>query len=92
MSFRLSKKVTLEAGDQVRVSGGPFYITEAGKKISMGEKGIGRFEKSADNGEALWIRFPSCGARFVYIGPEKVSKATGIIYKAHSIVKLRKQN
>lgn len=90
MSFRLGPKTVLEKGDRIRVSGGPYFITETGEKIHMGEKGIGRFVEATSNGEALWVRFSSFGERYVYIGPEKVSENTGMVYKAHKIVKIRK--
>jgi hypothetical protein len=92
MSFKLSPKVTLEKGDQVRVSGGPYYVTQDGDKLNMGEKGVGKFMEASANGEAIWVLFPQYGApRFVYIGPEKVSDLTGMIYKAHKVRKLRKK-
>lgn len=91
MSFRLSQKVVLEKGDRIRVSGGPYYITETGEKIHMGERGLGYFVSATANGEALWVRFHGYGERFVYIGPDKVSGNTGLIYEAHKIVKLRKE-
>ena len=91
MSFRLSKKVSLTQGDRVRVSGGPYFLTQSGVKISMGERGVGVFERAEENGEGIYVRFDRTHApRFVYIGPERVSKSTGTTLRSHKIVKLRK--
>ena len=93
MPFRLSPKVTLNEGDKVRVSGGPYYVTKDGKKISMGDHGLGTFVGVADEkGTAIYVKFGTgySAARFIYIGPEYVSDVTGTIMKPHKIVKLRK--
>ena len=91
MVFRLSKKVSLEEGDRIRVSGGPYYLSQSGRKIGMGESGIGTFFKAAENGEAIYVKFDrkSSSACFVYIGPERFSEATGVTLKPHKVVKLR---
>ena len=91
MPFRLSKKVTLNEGDKVRVSGGPYYLAQSGKKIGMGEHGLGTFVSVVDEkGTAIYVKFGSGAARFVYIGPEYISDVTGTIMKPHKIVKVRK--
>lgn len=93
MSFRLSKKVTLEPGDKIKVSGGPYYLAKSGNKIGMGEKGVGTFVSAEENGEAIYVKFGRgiySTVRFVYIGPEHVSEATGTIMRPHKITKLRK--
>jgi len=92
MSFRLSKKVSLEKGDRIRVSGGPYFLTQAGTKINMGERGVGTFVGSEENGEAIYVKFDRTSApRFVYIGPERLSESTGTTLRPHKIVKLRKK-
>lgn len=92
MPFRLSKKVTLNEGDKVRVSSGPYYLTQSGKKIGMGEKGVGKFMGVVDEkGDAIYVQFGNGGAtRYVYIGPEYISEVTGTTMRPHKIVKLRK--
>lgn len=94
MTFRLSKKVVLEEGDKVRVSGGPYYLSQSGRKIGMGESGTGIFASAEENGEAIYVRFDrkSSTARFVYIGPERFSESTGVTLRPHRIVKLRKKH
>jgi hypothetical protein len=90
MPFRLSKKVTLNEGDRVRISGGPYYVTKDGKKISMGEKGEGVFTSATADGKGIYVRFPKYGSpRYVYIGPQGVSEETGTILRPHKVVKLR---
>jgi len=92
MSFRLSKKVSLEEGDKIRVSGGPYFLAQSGKKISMGEHGVGTFAGAEENGEAIYVKFDRMSApRFVYIGPERLSESTGTTLRPHKIVKLRKK-
>lgn len=91
MPFRLSPKVTLNEGDKVRVSSGPYYVTKDGKHIGMGEHGLGIFVREVDEkGTALYIKFGTGVARFVYIGPEYTSDVTGTIMRPHKIVKVRK--
>ena len=91
MTFRLSKKVELKEGDKIRVSGGPYYQSASGGKISLGQKGIGKFISASEDGSALYVVFqgdPS--VRYVYIGPEKISPLTGTIMRPHKISKIRK--
>ena len=92
MSFRLSQKVTLEVGDKVRISGGPYYLAKSGNKISMGEKGVGTFWSAQADGHAIYVKFGGVlgSIRFVYIGPEHMSQSTGTVMRPHKITKLRK--
>lgn len=92
MSFRLSKKVTLEPGDKIRVSAGPYYLAKSGNKIGMGEKGRGIFVSAEEDGTAIYVKFGGglSSARYVYIGPEHISEATGTVMRPHKITKLRK--
>lgn len=91
MSFKISPKVTLEEGDKIRVSGGPYYLTKSGAKINLGERGIGKFNYATPDGNAIYVTFPKEPAsKYVYIGPEKVSPLTGTIMKPHKITKIRR--
>lgn len=91
MVFRLSTKVTLEKGDKIRVSGGPYYLTSSGVKVNLGEKGIGKFISGSEDGTAIYVSFSGdSNARYVYIGPEKISEITGTVLKPHKISKIRK--
>jgi len=92
MPFKLSPKVTLNEGDQIRVSGGPYYLTKDGRKISMGEHGVGTFVGADPKGDAIYVQFTKYSTtRYVYIGPEGVSETTGTILRPHKIVKVRKK-
>ena len=92
MGFRLSHKVVLEKGDKIRVSGGPYYPSKSGKKISMGEHGVGEFLSADEKGNAIYVKFGNNSApKFVYIGPEGVSETTGTILRPHKITKIRKK-
>lgn len=89
MSFRLSKKVTLEPGDKIRVSAGPYFLSKSGKKIGMAEKGLGVFMSVDESGNAIYVRFGHA-TRYVYIGPEHFSETTGTTMRPHKITKVRK--
>jgi len=91
MNFQLSKKVTLEVGDKVRVTAGPYYLSKDGTKINMGEKGIGTFTGVDPQGKGIYIQFDRVRAsRFVYIGVEEPSK-NGTILRSHKVTKIRKK-
>lgn len=92
MSFRLSEKVTLEIGDKIRVSAGPYYPTKDGTKISMGERGVGTFTGVDAQGKGIYVQFEKGGSsRYVYIGSEYVSDITGTVLRPHKITKVRKK-
>jgi len=94
MGFRLSEKVTLEIGDKIRVSGGPYYPSKdyPGTKIGMGERGVGVFTGVDPQGKGIYVQFERGGvSRYVYIGPEYISEMTGTVLRPHKITKLRKK-
>ena len=92
MSFRISQKTVLEKGDKIRVSGGPFYVTSEGIKINLGEKGVGSFVSATEDSTAIYVIFSgNSNARYVYIGPEKISEMTGTVLKPHKIQKVKKK-
>lgn len=73
-------------------SGGPYHLSQCGKKLKMGERGIGTFISATDDGKGVMIKFGRLGpSRFVYIGPEYVSQITGIVMRPHKVVKLRRK-
>lgn len=45
----------LAPGDRFRVTGGPVYITEEGRTISMFERGVFVFRRYCVRGAAKWI-------------------------------------
>jgi hypothetical protein len=90
MSFRLSEKVTLNEGDKVRISSGPYYISSSGAKITMGEKGVGTFVSVTEDRTAIYVKFKNETPKYVYIGPEKVASNTGTIMRPHKVTKVRR--
>jgi hypothetical protein len=90
--FRLSDKVTLEIGDKVRVSSGPYYLSRDGSKIKLGERGVGIFTGADPQGNGIYVKFErDISSRFVYIGPERISEKTATILRPHKITKIRKK-
>jgi hypothetical protein len=81
----------LKEGDKVRVSGGPYYLTKDGKKISLGERGIGVFMGNHPDGNGVLIMFNGeKSSSYVYTGPDHVAPLTGTIMTSHKIRKKRK--
>lgn len=89
MPFKYSKKVTLNEGDSVRVSAGPYFLSRSGAKIKMGEGGTGVFTGADETGKAIYVKFGHTAPVYVYIGPEYVSPLTGMVMRPHKIVKIR---
>ncbi len=90
MPIRLSQKVTLNEGDKVRVSSGPYYLSKSGAKVKMGESGVGEFTGVDESGKAIYVKFGHSSSAYVYIGPEYVSEQTNVVMRPHKIVKVRK--
>lgn len=92
MGFKISEKVTLEVGDKVRVSAGPYWPSQDGTKVKMGEKGVGTFTGADEQGKGIYVQFDRVGAsRYVYIGEEYTSEISGVIFRPHKITKVRKK-
>lgn len=92
MGFKISEKVTLEIGDKVRVSAGPYWPSKDGTKVKIGEKGVGTFTGSDEQGKGIYIQFDRLSsARYVYIGEEYTSETTGTVFRPHKITKVRKK-
>lgn len=94
--FQYSPKVTLHPGDVFRCSGGPYYVTQDGKKILMGERGVYKFLNSAKDGIIATPynareNAPPAGSVFIYMGEDKISEITGTTLRAHRIRKRRKK-
>ena len=89
MPFKLSQKVTLNEGDKVRVSQGPYFPSKSGKKIGMGHHGLGVFVGVVDE-NAIYVKFGHESPRYIWIGKEHISETTGTVMRPHKIVKVRK--
>ncbi len=51
----------LKPGDRFRVSGGPVYVTDDGRKLSMFERGVFVFERYCVQGAAQWLEAQRAG-------------------------------
>lgn len=81
------KDLSLEVGDKIKITGGPYYLAKSGNKIPMGEKGVGTFVRVEEDGSAMHVKIAGM-VRYVYIGPEHVSE-TGTIMSPHKVVKVK---
>ncbi|MEI8270637.1 MAG: hypothetical protein WCG45_04660 [bacterium] len=79
--------MNFEVGDNVKITGGPYYMAKSGNKIPMGEKGVGTFVRAEEDGTALYVKISGM-VRYVYIGPEHTSD-TGTIMSPHKVVKVK---
>jgi hypothetical protein len=75
---RLSERVTLQAGDRVRVSGGPYWEQTAPDgsvtKTRMSERGVMVFEEYCELGQSRWIvARGQDGYAALHLGPEEQS-------------------
>jgi len=53
--YRYGPRSVLIPGDRFRVAGGPVYVTDGGKKISMAERGVFVFRRYCVRGASKWI-------------------------------------
>lgn len=79
----------LVKGDTIKVKPGSYYVTNDGKKMPMGEKGMFTFVKHAPNGILASSR--KLGYIFLYTGPDEDSSITGTHLRSHRIKKLIKK-
>jgi hypothetical protein len=96
--FKYSPKVTLHPGDVFRCSGGPYYVTQTGEKLAMGQRGLFSYVNIAQDGILAVPYKPRPSAVltgsaivFIYMGEEKVSETTGTNFCPHKIRKVRKK-
>jgi hypothetical protein len=53
--YRYGPRSVLVPGEQFRVSGGPVYVTDDGRKIPMADRGVFVFHRYCVKGTARWI-------------------------------------
>lgn len=93
--IRLSERVTLRAGDKVRVSGGPYWEqADANGNITrmrMGERGVMAFEEYCELGQSRWIVARSRdGYAALHVGPEERSATIpGLVRRPYRLRKVR---
>ena len=92
---RLSERVTLQPGDKVRVSGGPYWeqIGADGSvtKTRMGERGVMVFEEYCELNESRWIvARGKAGYAALHMGLQERSELLpGLVRRPYKIRKLR---
>ncbi len=93
--IRLSERVTLRAGDKVRISGGPYWEqTDADgtiTRVRMGERGVMAFEEYCQLGHRHWIVARGRdGYAALHIGPEQRSTTVpGLVRRPYRLRKVR---
>jgi hypothetical protein len=93
--IRLSERVTLRAGDKVRISGGPYWEqTDADgtiTRVRMGERGVMAFEEYCQLGQNHWIVARGRdGYAALHIGPEVRSNTVpGLVRRPYRLRKVR---
>ena len=87
-AIKISQKVTLQPGDKIRVTQGPYFVCNSGKVVNLGHRGKGIYLRAEKNN--IWVKF-SDRSDLIYIGPEYVSEATGSIMRPHKISKIREK-
>jgi len=74
--YRYGKRGVLHPGDRFRVRGGPVYITDAGQKYPMGERGMMVFKRYCERGAEKWIEATAVqGSSFVILWVGKSSRS-----------------
>jgi hypothetical protein len=53
--YRFGKRGILHRGDRFRVTGGPMYVTDAGKEIPVYDRGVFVFRRYCQQGSHRWI-------------------------------------
>jgi hypothetical protein len=53
--YRYSPRSVLVPGDRFRVSGGPVYVTDDGRKIPLADRGVFVFRRYCVQGASRWI-------------------------------------
>jgi hypothetical protein len=92
---RLSERVTLQPGDKVRVSGGPYWEQVGADggvtKTRMGERGVMVFEEYCQLGESRWVvARGQSGYAALHMGPEERSpEVPGLVRRPYRLRRIR---
>jgi len=75
--YRYGPRSVLFPGDRFRASGGPVYVTDAGRVIPVADRGIFVFQRYCVQGAARWIeaqRGGGGGTVILWVGKASRSK------------------
>ncbi len=95
---RLSERVTLEAGDRIRVRGGPYWQQTCADgtvvKTRMAERGVMVFDSYCEYGDSRWIvARGSSGYASLHIGEEHPSEdIPGYVRRPYRVTKVRRRS
>lgn len=91
--YRYGKRGVLRLGDRFKIGGGPVYVTDAGQKIPMGEKGVHVFKRYCQRGADKWIEAASVhGRSFVILWVGKSCRSpvvSNLIRRPYRVRKVR---
>lgn len=82
---------TLEKGDKIKVSGGPYFFTN-GEMIHMGYRGKFIVESIDAQGIRAWGIEKQSGFAHIYMGRDTQNRETGVWKVKHKILKIKKKN
>ena len=73
--YQVSPRVILRAGDQFRVSCGPYWNMPDGSKLSMAARGICRFVRASRQGQKVYIEaIAKEGAVLLHVAGKRKNK------------------
>lgn len=88
--FPVEDWTTLQKGDIIKVSGGPYHEVRGAENISMGEHGKFRVSYLDIPNQAIFAYgLKKMGLHFIYMGAPKIMKETGTIYRAHKVILIK---
>ena len=82
---------TLEKGDKIKVTGGPYFFTN-GEFIPMGYRGKFIVESIDAQGIRAWGIERQSGFAHIYMGRDVQNRETGVWKVKHKIAKIKKKN
>lgn len=80
----------LEAGDKIKVNGGPYFINKNQEFVPMGYRG--KFTVQSIDGNGIVAYSSKGGYCYIYMGPDAQDKETHLFKTKHKILKLKKKN
>ena len=85
-SYRFGPKSVLTEGTKFRVSGGPYYTTNDGERLSMAERGVLTFSRYEPKQNIIHAMTKKGFNAVLYVGPEKPSGSVeGMTDRPYSI-------